>query len=546
MIEQTHEAVWQSIEDRYFNRGALKFFVSDTGLGKTTGFRSAIKKMWDKYWQGIPVLIMVPTRKDADTMWQEMEAIEPGCSAVWTAVHDPSENISSGTFTPSAKFTKKQASKFKCLIVTHNAGRKCEEWCGRRDLVIVDEYPSPIEVNIVEPYHFVQARDAEARAGPYADLFAKAVEWAERDREKGLSPVAPPPWAFTMSSVSPQTKQGEKIKRLGEAILDGRAFETRAATASWTYYKFDLPLQDRTLIFSATAMYEGWQFSTHHLAKNGPRVDYSQMVCHFKPWPDGVPKYHDKIMSNRADRETFFEYVKDWIGFATEKTLIVCPKPFESDIKHLFPSAKVTHYGCDVGSNEYRECERVFLVSEHHKPRDAHRGHYLGHSGVETVTDQDLAPIANTKSGVYRQVVEDAYAVHLKQMLARGTCRNVDEDGLAQAMEAHCMIDEGRFSRLIPDLFPGCRLAFPDGHKPNLGAKQQSPIMTTTKLLGLLPTLEEDWIGASDLQEMGVKIKGDDKKRQIRNKSEVFNSLGWTYVEGKAGRYGQEAGFRRL
>ncbi|WP_050927825.1 hypothetical protein [Aestuariivita boseongensis] len=552
VVEQTHEAVWEAVgacpDGLYWNKGSLRFFTAETGLGKTTGFRKTIKRLWDTYWQDMPVLIMVPTRRDADIMFQEMEKIEPGASAVWTQWHDP-ENTQVPAFTPSAKFSKHEASKRKCLILTHNAGRQAEEWVGRRDLVFVDEYPQPASSDTFEPYHFTKARDDEAKSGPLGDLFRMASDWAEIQEEQGLRPVVVPEWVDKLLAVSPVTEAGRHLQKLAQGIKEGRAFQTKTKTCSWTCFDFDLPFQDRTIIFSATAQFEGWQFGVDYdIGKDGPQVDYSNVVFNWHPWPEGVSTFHRNILSNRDQREVFFEHIRQMVQWADEHTLIISPKDFESDIQHMFEEAHVTHYGCDVGSNEYRDCNRVFLISEFHKPAHVHRANYLAHRGVEKVTEDNLKPVSNTQSSTYAKVRDNNYSVHLKQMVSRGTCRYVNDKGVANAMEVTCMIDKDRFARLVPELFPGAVLIYPEGQEPkinNVRGKRQS---TVEKLMIYLPTVPDDQnvVTSVCLKDADIIIKGAQRKKQITEAGDIFVSLGWTFEEGTAGRYGKPAGFVRV
>lgn len=546
LVSQTHEAVWQAVQKRLFNVGSLMFFTADTGLGKTTGFRKAIVKLWEKH--PVPVLIMVPTRKDADVMWQEMERLAARRSAVWTSFHDPEDTVTVRTFTPSRYFTKAEAVSYPCLILTHNAGKKAEEWAGRRDLVLVDEDPSPSSPEVFEPYHLVQARDAEARAGLYGDIFAEAATWAEKQQEQGLTPVAIPEWVDKVLHITPITDAGRYVQRLAQGIREGRAFQTRTSAVSWTCYKFDLPYQDRSIIFSATAQLEGWQLGVdHEIEKDGPKVDFSNVVFNWVPWPSGVSKYHRTIIQNREQRETFVEAVAQALTWADEDTLIVCPKDFESDIQHRLNEAKVTHYGCDVGSNEYRNCNRVMLVSEFHKPTEVHRAHYLAHSGVEKVTEDNLRPVSNTKSRTYREVEDNNYAVHLKQMVSRGSLRHVDDSGKAYPCEVFLMIDKERFSRLVPQLFPGAVLLYPEGMEPKTKGFQSTQSVVS-KLMQLLPQIpkEHGFVSSVELQRAGIKIKGSDKKRMILEKEDVWKDMGWHFEQGSPGKYSNPSGFRRI
>ncbi|MEP0141261.1 MAG: hypothetical protein ABJ263_06475 [Tateyamaria sp.] len=48
VIQETHDAVFDKIEYRTYDKGALQFFTAETGLGKTTGQQRAMKRLWDE------------------------------------------------------------------------------------------------------------------------------------------------------------------------------------------------------------------------------------------------------------------------------------------------------------------------------------------------------------------------------------------------------------------------------------------------------------------------------------------------------------------
>jgi len=546
-VEQTHIDVRNKVNHRYFNNGPLMFYSAETGLGKTTGFRKAIKELlWDTHWSEMPVLIMVPTRQDADQMYREMEKLEPGCAGVWTQAHDPSSSETDKRFTPLVQFTKAQAAEKKCLILTHNAGKAAEKWVGERHIVFVDEYPDPIDTVTYQAKDLIGARDSEAKAGPLGEVFAEAAKWCESQDATGVHPTGIPAWVDRVLAVTPITADGQRIKALAQSIKEGTTFQSRHYATTVTSYKFDLPFQDKSIIFSATAAYEGWAFGQDDtIEKDGPKVDYSNVEFHWKPWPLGVEKLHNRIMDNYQQREDFFSYLKSWIGEPGADTFIVCPKPFSSDVVRLFPDAMATNYGRDVGSNDYRDCTTVYLVSEFHKPNESHRAHILGHSGVAAVTEDNLKPVGNQNSPKMRQAKNDNYATHMKQMIARGSCRNVAPDGKAAKMVAHCMIDRDRFTRLLPELFPGAKLVYPEGHEPKVAGEKRSVVSRTLELLARTDDTIE-FVSAIDLQAEGIKIKGSAKKDSIAESEAAFAGLGWVFELGTQGRYSIPSGFRRF
>lgn len=547
-IPQVQEAVWGLVQYVTFNKGRLNFFNADTGLGKTTGFQQAIKNVWDKYWLDTPVLIMVPTRLDAEKMYLAMEALEEGCAGVWTTAHDPENTSTDDHFVPSRMFTKSEAASYKCLILTHNAGKDCESWVGRRDIVFVDEDPKPVSSDIFERYHFTKASDEESNNGPYGSIFTEAEVWALEQEQQGLSPVVTPKWVGKVLAVNPVTPSGLYIQKLAQGIKDGRAFQSRTRTTCWVSFDYDLPFQDRTIIFSATAHYEGFQFGSGNefIRDHLPQIDYSNVEFKFKDWPQGLTKNHKQIVTNRQNREWFLEEMKNWITFATESTLIVCPKDLRSDIENLFPSAKVTNYGRDVGSNDYRECTEVYIVSEFHMPNDSLRANYLGHSGVSEVATGDLEPIQNTGSSLMKELKDANYSVHLKQMIARCNLRNIDEEGKAGKATVHCMINEGRFSRLLPKLFPKSALTYPYRETKPTASGDNTPIVVKAVRYLSSVSSEQDFVGSPELRDNGIETKGKRKGIQIAKGEPQFLSIGWMYRKGSAGRYGTPSGFYRL
>ena len=544
---QTHDEIYERMQQRLYYKTGLWFFSADTGLGKTTGFQIGMKKMWDNVHQTIPFLVLVPTRKDAEIMFKRMEEIEEGCAGVWTQVHDPSD-ATKADWTPAAKFTKEQAKKKKCLILTHNAGKAAEDWVGRRDVVLIDEYPQPVKTGSVEPWQFTRARDEEAKYGPLGDPFKRAAEWAEEQGGRGLKPVGVPAWVPEVLAVSPVLEAGHEIKLLAWHIQNGTAFQRSWKSTSWVWYDYDLPFEEKAIVFSATALTEGWTFdpmSRGPIKKDGIRVDYKNVTAKLVGWPEGVSKYHKTILSDYRQREAFLDYLADGVGFADDKTLIVCPKDLESDIAKRIPDAKVTHWGCDVGSNEYRDCSNVWLVSLFHQPKNVLYATYLGHSKA-LATEDTLKKGQSVGTGSFIKRLDYLHhSTQVKQMGARGTCRYVDDTGIANQMTLNCMFDSDLFSTIVPKQFPNCQMVYPKGCKAVYGSKgTHRPLVT--KIVEYLVGAKGEFVSASELANARIIIKGATRKKRISDDKDVFDGMGWVFEEGSTGGgRGNKSGFRR-
>jgi hypothetical protein len=73
---QTHDEIYERMQQRLYYKTGLWFFSADTGLGKTTGFQIGMKKMWDSIDERLPFMVLAPTRHDAGVMFRSMAKVE--------------------------------------------------------------------------------------------------------------------------------------------------------------------------------------------------------------------------------------------------------------------------------------------------------------------------------------------------------------------------------------------------------------------------------------------------------------------------------------
>lgn len=545
VVAETRERVFETVLKRLSVKGPLMFLTAETGLGKTTGAHIAMKRVWDEISPDIRFLVLVRTKKDADEFYQDMEKLEEGCASVWTQTHDPEIKEQDERFEPCVYFTKHDAAKKRCLILTHNAGKAAEEWVGRRDAVLIDEYPDPVHSDYVKRSTFQDAKEDEATA-PYA----AADTWAqEQEAEQGLRTVGMPEWVYQVIETKPKSATGKAIKTLAEHMAAGTAFQrVTSPKMRWHWFKYDLPFEEKAIVLSATAHLEGWHFDP---AQGGPikreetRVDYRNVVARYHPWPVSVDTHHKTIVADPDQTEALLSYVESLNTYWDKSNLIVCPKDLRKHFKKRFPFAEVTHYGVDIGSNEYRKCTAVWLVSLYHQQNDTLQSKYLGHSRVEQVTDDTLEPGKNTRSKLFNDLKYLHHSTIIKQMGARGSCRNVDSDGVAKHMELNCIwSDRDMFTEIVPTQFPNCQLNYEGDSEPKTAKRKLRGVVSRT--LEYLNKSDKDEVFFTELRDAGIKAKGKPYFDKILERKDAFSALGWRWVEGTPGRYGRPASFERI
>jgi len=260
-----------------------------------------------------------------------------------------------------------------------------------------------------------------------------------------------------------------------------------------------------------------------------------------------VPKAFDGIAVTRMSRDLVADYAR-WIvseimraNALCEQTLVVVHKNAEARVRteiarraHDASVPFVTHWGCDVGSNAYRACGNVFLFGEFHQPRYAYLAKWLGSAGRTAHPAELRAATGQRTTGG----VKDVEAAHLlrcfKQMACRGTARDVGPDGIAAPMRLYTTMERPRLLRALLELFPGAPVP------TLLEGKQTRRVTKGRKLASYL--LDRCRNGnalelSADEITSATGISGKDLKRAFFSREcEVFECLGWTFLEGEGRR----------
>ncbi|MBE1292945.1 MAG: hypothetical protein GJ677_10690 [Rhodobacteraceae bacterium] len=441
---------------------------------------------------------------------------------------------------------------------------------GDRDLIIIDEVPSQSQVASLSVGTFNLAREfSETNVTEGHEAIVALEAWAEKFREQTPSnSFDQPEFPDPLSVLRVRNQRGlviepdsplDLVLRFAQAMYQNRAFVRCKAVAvdgrqanqprfvsfeKWTPFFPDAQFA----VFSATVHLDGFQVSPYADRLDvvqGSLANYPYMVIREVPWVLSSSCTSD-IVCNRDQRNKAVAQIMSLIRHTEEgsSVLIVVPKKIESDVIHAvsktygsrdMPKTSktvfITHYGCDVGSNAYRECTEVILWSNYYVPAEASLGEML-HFAEELVSTCSLSE-ANSREGRLTDFKQDKLYANIKQMGARGSCRYIDDNGNALPMRLWVcwkQLDVGR----LDDLFPGHKL---ERHVDPEYAKPTSYKVTDRVLDYLVDRQSEQ--GPITLNAIADAM-GMDKanlRKQTGNllkENQRFAAYGWKYVKGVA------------
>ena len=553
-------------------RASYAFFRSDTGTGKTSGFVKAVAQSDKRY------AIAVPTMNDVDQIY----------SLLYEAIGDEV-----GYWHSNSSESKSEAREKRVFVGTHkfllNVNDQPSKYIGDRDVLIVDEVPSQGMTKSIRQSDILKAREYAESYLPaeYKQAFCALDGWAnerhtaalERGGNASIDPVSPTQLDLLLDAEReivriPDEAAKTCIREVVEFVFaasENRAFERVQRTSSGyslNFVWYFLPAHNlkRVAIFSATCHLDGPQFSPDAInTHRGFIVDYSNLTVQKVAYPD-VPKAMRQFLGQHFDmaidhiwamletaaklpehREILVvlpKRLKDTIAyklglpseletFVTEKYFPVLFEDFKQPTKVHF-----TNWGRDVGSNEYRECRAVILWNNHHKPKHATLAELL-HYSEELVSSDGLQPyqqgrFKGTKAG---RLEEDQLYAAIKQMGARGNCRNIDDNGLCGEMQIYIAWDQLDKKKLL-EVYPGATCIETATSNPVLRPK---PKGVTKKALAVLEKIgDRDEVLASEVTRHSRYYGAFRKERH------VFQSYGWDFVSGGRGRNGKQSKFVSL
>jgi len=557
------------------NVPSTHFAVSDTGTGKTTGFIAALPKLIEMFPE-IRIAIAVPTGEDVENVYNDI--IEGGFLredelGLWSTWHCPNNKDARYP----QRMTLQEAGERIVFLGTHVKIRGEKEdpktHIGKRDLVIIDEVPSDFKIVSLSPTDFAAARKLSQSKGlktqgTYAKASTKVgtrQTSASRSENTKLSKLTFPSSKGLREDL--ERYNSVELRETLEPIIDfleaseqGRSFERiqRRKDGSDVYHTyFSEPAKhfDLKVIFSATAHLEGYQINPE-ARKNlirfkGTKVNFSNLTVRTAPWPHGVNKYMDRMLTSYEQTETALDHIMWLIGLTTSnEVLVVVPlkirdrleKRLAGDFMAGDKNIRVTNWGRDVGSNQYWMCKDVILWSNYFKPLDvtAAEYHVFADKLVSNTTLKNFR--GGTVSGDAKILKDGQLYSNFKQMANRGHAREIQGDG--SCGEMNLWISWIDFDPLFLDvILPGCQFSPVEVVDKRFLGKSSRVI---DKVVDVLKGIDADTQELNSSEYARLVGKSDIVARNQLNKLfskdtehhalATLKLYGWSYVKGKRGK----------
>ena len=185
VVKKTQEKVAEVLKSILSNssQSGTFFFRSDTGTGKTTGFISAVTELVN---QGYTFAIAVPTTKDAEEVYQRLSHGLGDQVEVWTSDH--------GKGVYGTKVEKSNLKKVPVFVGCHaflmGLADDPMRFIGEKDLLIIDEIPTNLQINSLTYTDFANARKKASELGLISHgIFVTADDWVKQRQKKAEEEV---------------------------------------------------------------------------------------------------------------------------------------------------------------------------------------------------------------------------------------------------------------------------------------------------------------------------------------------------------------------
>ena len=378
-------------------------------------------------------VFVVKERQAADNLYRSLNALLPGCVAIWTTDHNarstkPPETVQE----PAARYNIDDLENFPVAIVTHafykgKNGHKaqnyvCDGGTRPRVLTIIDEQPDDVDIFDVTPGEAVavwEAMQSDERQSTFispmlqplvAFLTSKALggsslEKPSDDPSAWETATAGLEW-FTTQAARGYAKANKdripnivKVFGLAAAAYKVCAFITRyeSEVPRFVGYENNIALRPGMLLMDATADIDGvtqlCPASRLHMEIPQPSFANLEIVHVTSPY---VGKNLSKVLTTDKAR---LEYV-DWMKAVIlqhvkpgQRALVVCKKSLfdhrnvpdwdRRDKRFETPDLYTKHYGWEledrklcaihwgtgIGENSWQDADVVLLFGEFDKPR---------------------------------------------------------------------------------------------------------------------------------------------------------------------------------
>ena len=572
VFEIAHQAL--AADGGIWCNSPLKVASAPTGSGKTTAAIAFIAGM-ARTDRSSTAAYIVQTVSAAEDLRQEMMLAldHPEDLVCWTSAHcrNRSESTALAYNLPADTplVHKSAMSSAKILITTHyqwmaeveknqDNGVALYKSHFDRDIVFVDEAPELLELLETTPAKLLELRELVPAESEWKEWRSCAASLFKRldkifqsngDRfEASKKPLVTQRELRVLTHAnlekiynrkhSPSQLSRYDAKHLVhflQSLALGHAFLSRGIRGrTLVAYRLHFRPAPNLVLLDATSGVSGLM----KLLKNGveesppPPIDYSNLsITHIVP----PKKFQQKqvFASTLSKAKTYTEWCKKLILAETqpgEKVFVVthkdilCRYELWKPVEHWEGREVFTsHYGCGIGSNQWRHCTSVALLGAFHKPRRVSVGSFLGYQEIPAAKG-DLGSLSVKWAGTAKDVADGDILRWLVQLANRGSARNIDRDGMCGKMKLLTTIDSTLLTANMDTLFPGATLEHSTTYSPDQADTPEA------KLIAMLTSKATPSLITADMFQDTTGIKSGDMKYKVERPHIAVHMRyeGWT------------------
>ncbi|NIB42115.1 DEAD/DEAH box helicase family protein [Pseudomaricurvus alkylphenolicus] len=581
VAQSIQQAASKAVREAREEKEGVTFNVvsAPTGGGKTTSsvaYALARRKVDPEF----TAAFILPTAQLCNEVYESLMDLADGDQCkdimVWTGAHDAacSEQKRYDRFGLQGVdlYDKEGLLTTPVIVVTHNKWlaemkddkdrgvRRCNG--NLRQCIFIDENPELVELiervpsDVAKLRDFVQQVDSEH---PWLPLLKIVQERMDSDFESAGAKYSAPE---LVSLAESEELTVERLKALHadyigyvneamaashqatlmflKAASTGYVFLSRQQPKSFVAYLTSFRPAPGYVLLDATADLTGlYQLMSGVDSVDVPKVNYCNLGLRYIEHPARFKQVRDFTKSISKARE-YVAWMRDHILTATEEgdeVLVVTHKKIVADFELFRPDdgsrelwwdgrrIHCNHWGCGVGSNDFKHVKHVFLFSEFHRPGRATAGNVLALENRKAV-DADFSQLQGGLQGKFLRSAEGHLLRWAKQLACRGNVRNIDADGNCGQMTLHTSMELERLVSNIELLFPGARLIESVRCDSNVGNDVLADLLTS-------PDTPETLSYSELADQIGVSTKQVSPRLDAKKIRPLVVAFGWRTASAK-------------
>ena len=550
-VLKTHERVEKIVFDQYYRKDGMKFLSEWTGRGKTTGVIKALGELFSRHPEA-RVLLVTREMAEVDNLWRTMMATLPEVHCLgWSGVHKGQTTVEEWEAVRT-DVKKAELSEAQLIITTHAAGtdKKNGYLHKDRDLLLIDEYPDPVSSGMLELsdlYELAKAENYSPRETKA--VVVKAIQWATEIWKS--QPIKDDSWIDDAETVPFNGDKMLKLHLFAKKYREGKGFlRVNGDYKTFIWAEFNLPLEDRSIVFSATNAFEGWHLDPkRRLPVNkmfGEPTDYSQLQVEIVRRPIGMKSNQNKtLMNHKDDRGKVLGALRNAVSefdYHNEKVLVLVPKSVADWIRGNtaddpvlgHDNISLIHWGAGIGTNAYQDHKNMVVWGLFWMIADKLAADAVGH-GV------DAEDVRNNNSRAIIQQKANHHSRWIIQMLNRMQIRQMEEGLKAKPGKVIWVTtkkEEAVVREVLTKDFQGASVISErscDGSGEDVFAQPVPKIVS--QVLAALSATKHDTLTAPEIgADRGVDFYQRGVAQTLKDHSGAFLEAGWTYMPATRGR----------